>query len=47
MGNMEFSDAKDTITKAINDMNCPEADAFLTEFIPSFSLSLDKQRKEN
>ena len=47
MGNMKFSDAKDTITKAINDMNCPEADAFLTEFIPSFSLSLDKQRKEN
>ena len=47
MGNMEFSDAKDTIKKAIRDMNCPEADAFLTEFIPSFSLSLDKQRKEN
>lgn len=45
MGNREFETAKETITKALCDMACPEAEVFLCEFIPSFSLSLDEQRE--
>ena len=45
MGNREFSVAKETISKAIHEMKVPEADMFLEEFIDSFSLSLDEQRK--
>lgn len=45
MGNREFEDAQKTIRKAIKDMRLPEAEIFLEEFIPSFSLSLDEQRK--
>lgn len=45
MGNREFLIAKQTIEKAITDMNCPEANVFLEEFLPSFSLSLDQLRK--
>lgn len=45
MGNREFEDAQKTIKQAIVDMKLPEADVFLEEFIPSFSLSLDEQRK--
>lgn len=45
MGNREFEVAKETISKSISDMKCPEAEVFLCEFIPSFSLSLDEQRK--
>lgn len=46
MGNREFAVAEKTIRKAIKDMNMAEADIFLEEFIPSFELSLDEQRKE-
>lgn len=46
LGNREFSVAKETITKAIVDMNCDEANVFLEEFLPSFSLSLDELRKQ-
>ncbi len=45
MGNREFNVAKQTIEKAIKNMNCEEANVFLEEFLPSFSLSLDEQRK--
>ncbi len=45
MGNREFFVAEKTIRKAIADMNMEEANIFLEEFIPSFSLSLDEQRK--
>ena len=45
MGNHEFAIAKQTREKAIKDMNCKEADVFIEEFLPSFSLSLDEQRK--
>ena len=45
MGNREFLVAEKTIRQAITDMNCQEANAFLEEFLPSFSLSLDEQRK--
>lgn len=45
MGNKEFETAKNTIWKAIDNMSCPEAEVFLCEFIPSFTLSLDEQRE--
>ena len=43
MGNREFLKAKASIEKSVADMHCPEADAFIAEFIPSFNLSLDEQ----
>lgn len=46
MGNREFLVAEKTIRKAIEDMGMREADIFLEEFMPSFSLSLDEQRAE-
>ena len=45
MGNREFEKAKQTITKALEDMECAEAEVFLCEFLPSFELSLDEQRE--
>ncbi len=45
MGNREFEVAEKTIRKAIKEMDCPEANIFLKEFMPSFSLSLDEQNK--
>lgn len=44
MGNREFSAAYDSTLKAIKNLNCPEADIFLEEFIPGFSLPLDSQK---
>lgn len=43
-GNREFADAKATTERAIRAMHLPEADAFLEEFMDSFSLTLDEQR---
>ena len=43
MGNGEFTSAKKSIEKAIDDMNLQEAKVFMQEFIPSFSLTLDEQ----
>lgn len=42
-GNSEFRKAKESTLRAIEKMNMPEADEFIKEFIPSFSLSLDEQ----
>lgn len=47
MGNREFAVAEKTIRKAIKDMDMAEANIFLEEFIPSFELSLDEQRRES
>lgn len=44
MGNREFAVAEKTIKKAIKDMKLKEADIFIEEFLPSFSLSLDEQK---
>lgn len=44
-GNREFQSALESTKKAIEKMNLPEADAFVEEFIKSFSLSLDEQNK--
>ncbi|MGI6279661.1 MAG: 5'-deoxynucleotidase [Acutalibacteraceae bacterium] len=45
MGNKEFAVAKKSIQKTIHEMDCPEAEIFLSEFMPSFELSLDEQRE--
>lgn len=42
-GNREFSKALEATRAAIEKMQLPEADAFLGEFLGSFSLSLDEQ----
>ena len=42
-GNREFSKALEATRAAIEKMQLPEADAFLEEFLDSFSLSLDEQ----
>ncbi len=45
MGNLEFKDAEVSTRASIERLNCPEADAFMAEFIDSFYLTLDEQRK--
>lgn len=45
MGNREFEAAKKSTQKALEEMNLPEVDVFLEEFIESFYLTLDEQRK--
>ena len=42
-GNREFEKAFSGTEKAIKEMNLPEADTFVEEFIPAFYLSLDEQ----
>jgi len=42
-GNKEFLIAKDSTEKAIHNLNLEEAEIFLKEFIPSFSLPIDSQ----
>lgn len=45
-GNGEFEKAFSSTEKSIKEMNMPEANAFLEEFIPAFYLSLDEQNEE-
>lgn len=45
LGNKEFEVAQKSTLKSIENMKSPEAEVFLHEFIPSFSLSLDEQRE--
>ena len=40
-GNPEFSAAETATREAIRNINCPEAEIFIEEFLPSFSLVLD------
>jgi 5'-deoxynucleotidase len=44
MGNREFADAETTLRESIKKMNLPEADCFMEEFLPSYSLTLDEQK---
>ena len=44
MGNREFSAALNSTRKSIEEMNLPEADIFMEEFMESFSLTLDEQK---
>ena len=41
LGNREFAAAEKSTLKSIKAMKLPEADVFLSEFLPSFSQSLD------
>ena len=43
MGNREFAVAEKAQREAIQKLGCPEADIFMEEFMPSFSLSHDEQ----
>lgn len=45
MGNREFEAAKNSTLTALKEMNLPEVNIFLDEFIGSFYLTLDEQRK--
>lgn len=41
-GNLEFVSAEKSTLNAIKELNLPEADVFLDEFLSSFSLTLDE-----
>lgn len=41
-GNLEFSNAEATTRKAIERMSLPEAQVFMQEFLPAYSLTLDE-----
>lgn len=41
-GNREFDEALVSTEKAIRDLNCEAADIFMTDFIPSYRLTLDQ-----
>lgn len=43
MGNTEFTRAEAALRGALEQMHLPEADCFLREFLPSYSLTLDEQ----
>ena len=42
-GNSDFAEAERSTLTAIQKMRLPEADAFITEFLPSYHLTLDEQ----
>ena len=44
-GNTEFTSASEGILARIKEMELPEADAFLNEFVPAYKLTLDELRK--
>lgn len=41
-GNHEFSKAKISITTSLEEMEIPEVKTFLTEFLPSYGLTIDE-----
>ncbi len=43
MGNRDFDSAEKSLLKSIKKINCPEADYFIENFIPSYDLTLDDQ----
>ncbi|MBW7572801.1 5'-deoxynucleotidase [Caproiciproducens faecalis] len=43
MGNSEFIKAEASLRQAVSDLHLPEADCFVTEFLPSYALTLDEQ----
>ena len=43
MGNTEFKSAEKSTLEAIKALKVPEADMFLEEFIPAYSMTLDEQ----
>lgn len=45
-GNAEFIKAATVQEQSLRDMNMPEVDCFLKEFIPAFELTLDEQEAD-
>lgn len=45
VGNSEFETARRTLLDAVTAMRLPEADCFIQEFLPSYSLTLDEQSR--
>ena len=45
-GNNEFGKALESTEQSLRDMDMPEAEVFIDEFLPSFYLSLDEQNQE-
>ena len=43
MGNTDFASAVKSTLESIVAMNIPEANVFLDEFIPAYTLTLDEQ----
>ncbi len=43
MGNKEFASAEASLRRTVEEMHLPEADFFLSDFLPSYSLTLDEQ----
>lgn len=43
MGNDDFVTAEKTTLEAIHALKVPEAEVFLDEFIPAYTLTLDDQ----
>lgn len=43
MGNKEFANAEASLRRTVEEMHLPEADFFLSDFLPSYSLTLDEQ----
>lgn len=44
MGNNEFENAYKSIYNSIKNMNMPEVDYFIKNFLPAYSLTLDEQQ---
>ncbi len=44
-GNQEFATAKETIEQALADMDMPEIEIFVQEFLPAYDLTLDELQK--
>ena len=42
MGNMEFTDAKNSTEKSLKEMNLPALNIFMEEFLPAFYMTLDE-----
>ena len=42
MGNLEFKKARETCMQSLEKLNCEEAEIFIEEFFPSYSLTLDE-----
>lgn len=45
MGNSDFDDARETIEKALKDMNLPEVNYYMDEFLPAYKLTIDESGK--
>ena len=45
-GNQEFATARETIEKGLREMDMPEVDLFMEEFLPAYNLTLDELQGE-